>query len=170
MRLLLQKKPDVHLSFSDHLSYIGAIFEQLPAHPRFISIDSSHVVASSDEAFDAVTCIHKIEFTPEWERLIQEAYRVLKPGGRLFVSTMQPSFLKYLIDSIRACIHAPRFRPNVYDGNPFYKIGPFAVRDLKQVMDVGRRTGFDVDAQGVERVSGGGAIKHVYGWIVFSKK
>lgn len=170
LRCLLNKRAEDSYQFADHLPYIGTVLEQLEARPRFVSMSASHVLDAPDKEFDAVTCIHKIEFTPEWERLIQEAFRVLKPGGCLFVSTMQPSFLKRCFDVIRSYFHAYQYRPNVYDGNPFYKIGPFASRDLKYLMRVGEISGFNIVSHGVDRVSSGALVKHDYGWVLFQKR
>jgi ubiquinone/menaquinone biosynthesis C-methylase UbiE len=38
-----------------------------------------------DEAFDAVTCANSFHHYPHQDRAVAEMYRVLKPGGRLFL-------------------------------------------------------------------------------------
>lgn len=45
--------------------------------------DGSSQLPFDDESFDAVTCIDAINHLPERPHVLQEWYRVLKPGGRL---------------------------------------------------------------------------------------
>jgi SAM-dependent methyltransferase len=43
-----------------------------------------------DKTFDGVTCMHVVEHLKDPARIIREAARVLKPGGRLYVETPHP--------------------------------------------------------------------------------
>jgi len=46
----------------------------------------------ADEAFELVTAFEVIEHLPNWQKLLTEAKRVLKPGGILLVSTPNKSY------------------------------------------------------------------------------
>lgn len=168
LRCMLRKFPDAAYTFSDHLPYVGSIFRKFRSDLEFVLADESHVLEAGDASVDAVTCFHKIEFTPNWERIVREAFRVLKPGGYLFISTSQPSFAKRFFDMSRAYFLSWPNKPNVYDGNPYYKIGPFGRRNLSSVSEVGKQAGFCIRSSGVERVHGA-VLGHDYGWILFSK-
>ena len=169
-RGLLEICPDAQISFADHLPYIGRVFSGLDDRASFVSIDDTQKIDAPSDTYDAVTCFHKIEFTPDWEDLMKEAQRVLKPGGMLFISTMQPTWFKYLFDLLRSVFAGPGLHPSVYDGNPFYKIGPFGYRRLSRIRSICRAIGFDEMASGIDFASGGGKVRHRYGWAVFIKK
>jgi len=50
----------------------------------------------ADESFDAVVCTQVAEYVPDVERVLSEAFRVLKPGGRtVFVATDWDAVLWY---------------------------------------------------------------------------
>lgn len=46
-----------------------------------------------DASFEPVTCVHVVEHLNTPDHLIQEAVRVLKPGGRIYVETPHPKSL-----------------------------------------------------------------------------
>ncbi len=49
------------------------------------------------ESLDIVTCLDTLEHVDDPQRLIQEAHRVLKPGGLFFYHTFNRNFLSWLI-------------------------------------------------------------------------
>ena len=44
-----------------------------------------------DESFDLVVCLETLEHVPDWQRGLDELIRVLRPGGRLIMTT--PNYL-----------------------------------------------------------------------------
>jgi ubiquinone/menaquinone biosynthesis C-methylase UbiE len=40
----------------------------------------------ADDSFDIVTCSHSFHHYPDQPRVVEEMYRVLRPGGRLFIA------------------------------------------------------------------------------------
>jgi len=75
------------------------------------------VVGTADEmpfnekVFDSVLCTEVIEHMPEPEEVIQEIYRVLKPGGKLLLST-----------PMSWCLH--------YEPNDYYRFTKYGLKYL----------------------------------------
>jgi arsenite methyltransferase len=58
--------------------------------PKFLSfaVGDATKIDRADASFDAVVCAQVAEYVPDVDRVISEAYRLLKPGGRtIFVAT-----------------------------------------------------------------------------------
>jgi 2-polyprenyl-3-methyl-5-hydroxy-6-metoxy-1,4-benzoquinol methylase len=52
----------------------------------FWTVQDSQQLGFRDESFDAITCTHIYEHVPDASRLMEEIYRLLKPGGACFFS------------------------------------------------------------------------------------
>jgi len=55
-----------------------------PGSVRFTAADSEHLPFTAG-AFDVITCANSFHHYPHQERVTREMFRVLRPGGRLFV-------------------------------------------------------------------------------------
>jgi ubiquinone/menaquinone biosynthesis C-methylase UbiE len=54
---------------------------------RFATIRAdSQKLPFADDSFDIVTCSHSFHHYPDQARVVAEMYRVLRPGGRLFIA------------------------------------------------------------------------------------
>ena len=61
--------------------------------------------------FDGIACIHVLSAIENPRLLLQEFYRILKPGGKLVVCDLKKGFsYKPLINSFKASIHNERFK------------------------------------------------------------
>jgi nitroreductase/ubiquinone/menaquinone biosynthesis C-methylase UbiE len=169
LRALRQAHPQWSYYFADHVSYVGGVHERCMPGARFVKMSDGHHLDLPDASVDVVTCFHKLEFTPQWEGMLKEAVRVLRPGGSLLVTTMKRSFVREMLQAVRSRWkrRGPR---NVYDGNPYYKIGPYAYRSFSNIRRVGMEAGLFCQDTGTESTSGGGALTHRYTWGVFVKK
>lgn len=62
---------------------------------RKTSIES--LAAKGDEQFDVITCLEVLEHIPEPESVIEAATQLLKPGGHLFLSTINRNLKAFLL-------------------------------------------------------------------------
>jgi SAM-dependent methyltransferase len=80
-------RPDLHLASSD----IAGSPENYPSGTDFRQANfDTDKLPWADRTFDAVTCMHVVEHLKDPARIIREAARVLKSGGRLYVETPHP--------------------------------------------------------------------------------
>lgn len=83
-----------------------------------------------ESSFDAVVCVFGIFFIPDMQAAVRELWRLVRPGGKLAITTWGPRFFEpastMFWDSVRAV------RPDLYKGfNPWDRISePAAVRAL----------------------------------------
>ena len=83
-----------------------------------------------DESFDAVISVFSIFFVPDMEGLVRELWRMVRPGGKLAVTTWGPRFLEPAYSRWQAAIRQER--PDLYSAfNPWDRITDVeSVRDL----------------------------------------
>lgn len=124
-----------------------------------------------DGAFDLVSCVHKIEFTPGYDRVLADAAARLAPGGRLFVTTAAEPALKRWARAIRtASLVARGETVNVYEHNSTYKIGPFARRHPSAIRAALASSGLQLRGEGYRSVAGSGRFApHRFWWGIFER-
>ncbi|NLO89947.1 MAG: class I SAM-dependent methyltransferase [Clostridia bacterium] len=69
------------------ISYARKKSENLGLDIRFI-VQDAHSLPFEDDTFDRVVSVTALEFFPEPTRALREAYRVLKPGGRMVIGVI----------------------------------------------------------------------------------
>jgi 2-polyprenyl-3-methyl-5-hydroxy-6-metoxy-1,4-benzoquinol methylase len=55
--------------------------------PNGVKVDMNEILCFASNSFDAVLCLEGIEHIENQARLIRELYRILKPQGKIIVST-----------------------------------------------------------------------------------
>ena len=74
-----------------------------------------------DESFDAVVCVFGIFFVPDMEKQVAELWRMVKPGGKLAVTTWGPGFFAPAYDFWKEEVRS--VRPDLYTAyNPWDRI------------------------------------------------
>ena len=84
----------------------------------------------ADGAFDAVVCVFGIFFVPDMDAALRELRRVLRPGGRMAITTWGPRLFEPLNTAFWNSVRS--VRPELYKGfNPWDRIcEPDALRSL----------------------------------------
>ena len=83
-----------------------------------------------EAGFDAVVCVFGIFFVPDMQTAVRELWRLVRPGGRLAVTTWGPRLFEPANGAFWESVRA--LRPDLYKGfNPWDRISePDAVRAL----------------------------------------
>lgn len=168
-RAFNERVPTAIATISDIIPFPLRVHGSECSQVRTAPIGESGGVPPGD--FDLVTCVHKLEFTPGYERVLADAASHLAPGGRLFVTTTVESLSKRAAKVVRrASLRARGAVINVYENNPTYKIGPFAPRNAKDVRAVLASSGLHLRAEGLRTVPGSGRFApHRFWWGVFDQ-
>ncbi len=68
-----------------------------------------------DNDFDSVLIVAALNHIPERESTLREAYRVLKPGGKIILTMLTP-FVSYITHKIRYIYDSDQFERGMTDG------------------------------------------------------
>lgn len=75
----------------------------------------------ADESFDAVVCVFAIFFVPDMEALLKEFWRMVKPGGKLAITTWGPDLFAPVYNVWRE--EVKKENPDLYSAfNPWDRI------------------------------------------------
>lgn len=74
------------LSLADMAEARRAWRELLPGAPLTLSLADAHRLPFEDDAFDAVICSEVLEHVEDWEGVLSEIARIVRPGGRIGLS------------------------------------------------------------------------------------
>lgn len=86
---LMESNPDLTVTCCDRDAYIGKLYNKINRNQaRKVAFQQCNlsVLPFPDRTFDGIYCISVLEHTGNWEAIVQEFRRVLKPGGRLIVT------------------------------------------------------------------------------------
>lgn len=152
--------PTALYTCADYTHYVRAVIQRQHAHAQTVQISETDVVAVADATQDLVTFVHKAWFVPRVEIVCKEACRVLKPGGHFFLTLPRETFKERASFFLRR-IFFWRETGNVYEKNPYYKIGPWHFVSARQCAIEATRAGFSLSLEG--SLSSGS-------WMLYEKK
>jgi len=133
-------RPDLRLYATD----IAGTPQNYPQGCEFFRSDLNRDSLHWEEgSMDAVTCLHLVEHLEYPKHALSEAYRVLKPGCRLYVETPHPKTLFYDSPSGKS---AGTFTLNFFDDITHTRPMPVGA-----LATIARDLGFDVIDSGISR-------------------
>jgi 2-polyprenyl-6-hydroxyphenyl methylase/3-demethylubiquinone-9 3-methyltransferase len=91
----------------------------LQADYRVISAEA--MAAEQPAGFDAVTCMEMLEHVPDPQAILQACFDVLKPGGRLFLSTINRTPAAFALAVVGAEYLARLLPKGTHDYRSFIK-------------------------------------------------
>ena len=97
----------------------------LQADYRVISAEA--MAAEQPAGFDAVTCMEMLEHVPDPQAILQACFDVLKPGGRLFLSTINRTPAAFALAVVGAEYLARLLPKGTHDYRSFIKPSELAV-------------------------------------------
>lgn len=167
---LSEKLSESQVSVSDIISHPLEVFKKTFPNSNGYNITSFHKTDSKDGNFDIVTFVHKAEFNPNIDKALTEFNRILKPGGYIFVTTTHMTWYKRLSYWLRFKYKKfiKREIVNVYENNPYYKIGPFRYLKPNKLKKLAAKSGFRHVDSGTETVDVG-RLDHRFFWMIYQK-
>ena len=91
----------------------------LQAEYRVISAET--MAAEQPAGFDAVTCMEMLEHVPDPQAIVQACFELLKPGGRLFLSTINRTPAAFALAVVGAEYVARLLPKGTHDYRSFIK-------------------------------------------------
>lgn len=146
-RLMRNRFPRTNLTVSDYLDHsLSFLSGALGCETVKISQENELLTTRS---FGAITFVFQTSFTPHLERLVHDSVRLLEPGGVFFLSWVEEALPRRLVKKVRTWISRRNKISNVYEGNPFYRIGPYEERSLSEIDRCMQRAGYERMTEGV---------------------
>lgn len=114
----------------------------------------------TDKKFDLATLIFQVNFTPELDKLLTSIYDSLSDHGSIFVTIVATNKLKVILKNIFE-FYKKYFKKeifNIYENNPYYKIGPIKYMSSSQILSIFKKHGFKINKKGLILKSQAGGI------------
>ncbi len=129
---------------SDYVDQHLTVYRQLFNCQTALIDSQNHLKTLADRSVDLVTCVYQSSFTPAFDDLLLEIYRVLKPGGKLFLVHGKESWFKYarrqIFQNIVSLLSSRHV--NIYERNPYFRIGPYSHKSLLTIQKKLKKAGF----------------------------
>ncbi|HEX9742305.1 MAG TPA: methyltransferase domain-containing protein [Nitrospiraceae bacterium] len=120
-----------------------------------------------DESFDCVICLEVIEHMENPMALCRELWRVLRPGGRLVISTPNilslRSRVKFLLDGSFVFFNYPLIEWDQRDGRPNVHVHPIRFHELEYYL---YRAGLEVETVFTNLRSYGWRLLFPLEWLI----
>lgn len=152
--LLLVLPKNSSVTVTDHLDYILENTSDFGRRVNVVKIDENSKIQTKNQ-YDLATCVHRLQFCPDWNAMLLSAIQVVKAEGHFLVVIDDQSKigwkLRELFLKCKAFFKKELF--NVYENNPYYKFGPYSPIDSKRIRKIMKIHGFELIYH--DNISGG---------------
>lgn len=166
---LIQRSPHAQYCATDYISFTLDVLRT--EHPDIQTelISEQHEVPTKPT--DVITCVFKLEHTPQWERLMTNSLAQLTPDGICCVAIIDEPLIKRLRNALRQWIarHIKHEVVNVYEKNPYYRIGPCAAVSPRAVVAWARANDLIVQKQERHSIRGDSTLAQSFWFFVLKK-
>ena len=101
--------PSTLITGIDFIHEVLALSDSID-HRAVVNTDAGNIPFGA-ESFDYITCLDVLEHVVLREHLLEEAWRILKPGGFLLLSVPNLQFIEYLLALMRGKMPHPAADP-----------------------------------------------------------
>jgi ubiquinone/menaquinone biosynthesis C-methylase UbiE len=137
------------------------LFERL----KYVSADMSQMLPFEDTSFDYVVSIEGIEHIENQFLFLRECYRVLKPGGRLFLTTPNVSSLENRLGFLITGVHENPPGP-IRDDLENYYMAHINLIPFHRLETFLRFVGFNIDTLTTYRMRKGSLVLYPFVYLL----
>lgn len=123
---LIRRAPHLQMHATDYISFTLDVLRAEHASIATHLISEKNKIEEAPPC-NALTCVFKLEHTPDWKQMLTNALTTLAPDGRCFIAIIDEPLLKGVRNALRwwYARYVKHETVNVYEKNPYYRIGPF---------------------------------------------
>lgn len=155
--LLDMENQSLTVTISSHLPYVLSQASDFGQPVDSARIDLSGDVLDVEESFDFVSLVHKIQFLPNPYQVLEKCCELVSGNGHLVLAFDTQGLMKWgvrrLALRIKAFLKGESF--NVYENNPYYKVGPYHPVSKKRCLAILKQHGFKVIETDIIKPQGG---------------
>lgn len=129
---------------SDYLRSVANFIEKKLDYKSFVIDDNNQI--NSDDKFDIATLVLQASFTPKLDSLLSSIYDRLESDGSLMICDVSESWLKATFRVLKniKLRFIDKKEINIYENNPFYRIGPRKNYSAKSLESKLLKAGFKI--------------------------
>lgn len=147
--LCAQNSSELDLTISDIVEYI--LHQKSDFEQEVATLQLEPEKLPQQLGYDIISLVHKLQFMPTYQTFLIDLVKSIKSGGFLFVAfDTQTNITRFFKEArLRTLAFIKGEKYNVYENNPYYKVGPYAPVSTAKVNQILKNNNFDLIQSGV---------------------